>query len=66
MEEGDSIKAHDAWFRTEIEKAMAEADDPSVERVPHEVVMASWRVWRAALLERIRQIEGEDPKAQSQ
>ena len=32
---------HDAWFRTEVNRSLQEADDPSVTRIPHEEVRAS-------------------------
>jgi hypothetical protein len=40
---------HDAWFRGEVEQAVAEAADPSVERTAHERVLSSWRQQRAEL-----------------
>lgn len=45
-------REHDAWFRAEVEQGLREADDPSVVRIPHEEVMASWREQRAELLKR--------------
>lgn len=46
-------REHDQWFRAEVEQALREADDPSVERIPHDVVREEWRRRRAALLELI-------------
>lgn len=43
---------HDAWFRTEVEQAVHEADDPAIERIPHEKVSAGWRRRRAELAKR--------------
>jgi hypothetical protein len=50
----DDARDHDAWFRAEIMRAMAEADDPTVELIPNDVVKASWRLQRAALVEQLR------------
>ena len=43
---------YEAWFIREVEIGLREADDPSVERIPHEVVMEEWRIERAELLAR--------------
>lgn len=40
---------HDAWFRGEVEQALGEAADPSVERVPHDQVASNWRQQRAEM-----------------
>ena len=40
---------HDAWFRNEVERGVREADDPAVDRVPHDRVLSSWRQQRAEL-----------------
>lgn len=40
---------HDAWFRSEVERGVREADDPTVDRVPHDRVLSSWRQQRAEL-----------------
>jgi predicted transcriptional regulator len=40
---------HDAWFRGEIEQAVREAEDPAVERIPHDRALSSWRQQRADL-----------------
>ena len=45
--------AHDRWFRRQIEEAVNEADDPSTEWVPHEVVKQDMALQRAELLARI-------------
>jgi hypothetical protein len=45
---------HDAWFRTEVEQGMREADDPAVTRIPHEEIAANWRRQRAELAKRVR------------
>jgi hypothetical protein len=40
--------AHDAWFRAEVEQGIKEADDPSTQWVPNEVVNATSAKRRAA------------------
>lgn len=47
-------REHDAPFRGQVEQALAEADDPEVQRVPHEQVRTSWRQQRAELERRAR------------
>jgi hypothetical protein len=42
---------HDQWFRGEVEQALREADDPTIERIPHEVVRDDWQWRRTALIE---------------
>ncbi len=32
--------AHDRWFRTQLQEAIREADDPATVMIPHETVMA--------------------------
>jgi predicted transcriptional regulator len=46
-------RAHDAWFRGQVEQALREADDPTVERIPNGEVEASWEHRRAELLQRL-------------
>ncbi len=50
IEQQRAVRENDAWFRTEVEQAMREADDPTLARVPHEEIAAKWRQKRAALL----------------
>ena len=38
---------HDSWFRDEVERALREADDPSVNRISHEDVLSRWHQQRA-------------------
>ncbi len=45
-------REHDAWFRSEVEQGMREADDPAVHRIPHEQVRSNWRRQRADLVKR--------------
>lgn len=45
-------RAHDRWFRAEVEQGMQEADDPATARIPHEEVRDSWRKKRAELAKR--------------
>jgi hypothetical protein len=40
---------HDGWFRSEAEQAVREAADPTVDRIPHDRVISSWRQQRAEL-----------------
>ncbi|MEX0660001.1 MAG: hypothetical protein WD080_12790 [Egibacteraceae bacterium] len=42
-------QGHDAWFRSEVEHAVREAVDPTVDRIPHDRVLSSWRQQRAEL-----------------
>ena len=46
-------RAHDAWFRAEVEQALREADDPTVRRIPNGEAEASWERKRAELARRI-------------
>lgn len=48
----DEAREHDAWFRAQVEQAMREADDPAIERLPHENVGTAWRRQRAELVRR--------------
>ena len=41
-------RAHDAWFRGEVEQGMREADDPNVPRIPHQDVRSNRRRGRGA------------------
>jgi predicted transcriptional regulator len=45
----------DSWFRAQVVQGLAEADDPTVKRIPNDEVEASWRARRAALVERLRE-----------
>jgi predicted transcriptional regulator len=47
------IVEHDVWFRGEVEQALREADDPSIERIPDDKVRASWQKRRADLVKRV-------------
>jgi hypothetical protein len=44
---------HDVWFRAEVEQGLRELEDPNVELIPHEQVVAEWKVKKAELLVRI-------------
>jgi predicted transcriptional regulator len=44
---------HDSWFRAEVEQGLRELEDPNVELIPHEQVIAEWEVEKAELLARI-------------
>lgn len=41
---------HDRWFRTQIETAVAEADKPDTEFIPHATVLEQWTSKRQALI----------------
>jgi predicted transcriptional regulator len=45
-------REHDAWFRAQVEKAMREADNPNVKRIPHEEISTKWRRQRSRLVKR--------------
>lgn len=45
--------AHDAWFREQVEVAIAEADSPTAEWVSNEDAKASWAKKRAELAKRV-------------
>ena len=51
------VREHDAWFRAEVAKGLAEANDPTAVRLSHDEVAAERREWRAALAKR----SGERP-----
>jgi predicted transcriptional regulator len=46
------FSAHDAWFRSEVEQGMREADDPATPRIAHDLVDSSWRRRRETLTKR--------------
>ena len=43
------LDEYDRWFRSEIEHALTEADDPAAPRLAHESVRSSWQQQRAAI-----------------
>jgi hypothetical protein len=45
-------REHDVWFRNEVEASVREADDPRVERIHNDDVVADWRRQRADLAAR--------------
>ncbi len=47
-----AAREHDAWFRTEVEQGIREADDPNVKRIPHEEISTKWRRHRSRLVKR--------------
>lgn len=53
-------REHDTWFREEVARALRDADDPTVARIPDEDVRVGWRIQRAELLRRINGERGED------
>lgn len=50
--------SHDKWFREQVAEAVAEADAPGAEWIPHEVVKADMAKQRAALQKRIEGLHG--------
>jgi hypothetical protein len=46
--------AHDKWFRSQVEDALREADDPATEWVSHETVKQDMAQQRAALQTRLK------------
>jgi predicted transcriptional regulator len=50
VERQRAAREHDAWFRSEVEQGLREANDPAVKRIPHEEVM---RKMKARLQARI-------------
>jgi hypothetical protein len=40
MKRAHEAAAHDRWFRSQVEEALREADDPATASIPHEQVMA--------------------------
>lgn len=42
---------HDRWFRSQVEAALAEADNPDTAFVPHEAIRNRWAAKRQALIE---------------
>lgn len=53
MRHAHEAAGHDKWFRAQVEQAINEADDPSIEWVSHEEAKVSWAKKRAQLLKRI-------------
>ena len=43
MKRAHEAAAHDRWFRSEVEEALREADDPATVVIPHEQVMAEMK-----------------------
>jgi len=41
--------AHDAWFRKQVEQALAEAENPATEWVAHDVVLSDMQSQREAI-----------------
>lgn len=52
MRHAHQAAAHDRWFRSQVEQAMTEADDPNTEWVSDEDAKAGWAKKRAQLLKR--------------
>jgi len=50
VDRGRAARDHDAWFRGEVERALGEAADPTVERVSGHQIEEDWRRRRARLV----------------
>ena len=50
VEQQREAREHDVWFRAEVEQGMREADDPTIQRIPHEQVTSNWQQQRAELV----------------
>jgi hypothetical protein len=48
------VRDHDQWFRTQVEQALQEADDPAVDRISNEEARANMRKRRAELVMRVK------------
>ena len=44
---------HDQWFVAEVQKGIAEADDPNTKWVTNDQARASWEKKRAELMKRV-------------
>jgi hypothetical protein len=42
-------QVHDTRFRTEVDQALRDVDEPTADRVPHDHVISSWRQQGAEL-----------------
>lgn len=49
VDQHDEAASHDTWFRSEVQQALASADDPDVDRYAHDEVRSSWLEQRAEL-----------------
>jgi addiction module RelB/DinJ family antitoxin len=52
--EGKRFASYDDWFRSEVEVAIREADDPNCVWIPHEEVSRKSATLRADLLQRMQ------------
>ena len=44
---------HDVWCRAQIEQALREADDPTVQHIPNEEIEANWQRESAPHIRRV-------------
>lgn len=49
VERQQAARDHDAWFRSEVEAGLREADNPTVIRIPNEMVEADLEAFREKL-----------------
>jgi hypothetical protein len=54
LEPNMSLRQHADWFQGEVERALREADDPTVLRISNEEIKAKWSRQRAELVERCK------------
>ena len=47
-----AARAHEEWFRAEVERGLAELEDPNAELVSNDRVEAEWRERRAEMVKR--------------
>src|ERR1700761_2455657 len=59
VERQREARDYDVWFIAQVEEGIREADDPSVARIPNEVIEAEWAQKRVELLKRIAGQSGE-------
>jgi predicted transcriptional regulator len=52
VERWRDAREHDRWFRNQVEQAVVEADDPALQRTPHDEVRSTWHRQRAELEQR--------------
>ena len=45
----EAAQEHDRWFRSQVEAALKEADEPATEFIPHETVRSGWAEKKKAL-----------------
>ncbi|WP_061790163.1 hypothetical protein [Herbaspirillum rubrisubalbicans] len=54
MKNAHEAVEHDRWFRSQVEQALTQADDPATQWVTQEQAQASWAKKRAKLLKQMK------------